>query len=127
MWPIEFVSENVKYVLGYSVEDFVSGRVSWVEITHPDDVSRLEREVGAHIEKGDSEFSQHYRLITKSGKVAHMEDRNLVLMGADGKPERIQSIVLDVSQRRQVELELEETARQLQAQQDELQRKNIAL
>lgn len=127
VWPVEFVSENVRQVLGYTADDFLSGRVSWVEITHPDDIPRLEKEVASLLERGRREFSQSYRLIKKSGEIVYMEDRNLVLPGSDGIPSRIQSIVLDVTQRKQVELQLEDTTRQLQSRQEELQRKNIAL
>ena len=35
-WPVEFVSDNVKRVLGYTAREFTSGRVSWPGITHPD-------------------------------------------------------------------------------------------
>ena len=38
--------------------DFLSGRVSWPGITHPDDVPRLEKEVAGFMAKGQREFGQ---------------------------------------------------------------------
>ena len=28
-WPVEFVSSNVEQILGYTADEFVSGRISW--------------------------------------------------------------------------------------------------
>ena len=101
-WPVEFVSDNVSQ-LGYTVDDLVSGRVSWPAITHPDDVARLEGEVGGRLRDGVDEFSQHYRLRTASGEWRWIEDRNLVIRDARGEVAAIEGIVLDVTERKRAE------------------------
>ncbi len=106
-WPVELVSENVERILGYSRDDFESGRVSWPGITHPDDVPRLEAEVAQYIEQGTDEWSQEYRLITKSGQIRWFRDQNLVLRGPSGDVSYIQSIVLDVTEQKQADEALE--------------------
>jgi len=113
-WPVEFVSDNVKKVLGYTADDFMSGRVSWVGITHPDDVPRLEEDVAQHLQGGIKEFSQEYRLIAKSGDVLQMEDRNLVLADSSGRVTYIQSIVLDVTEQRHTQDELRQSLRRFE-------------
>jgi len=105
-WPVEFVSDNVKHVLGYTAHDLMSGRVSWPDITHPEDVPRLEAEVAEYLREGTMEWSQEYRLITESGEVRWFRDRNLALPDPDGNITQIQSIVLDVTERKRVEEEL---------------------
>jgi len=115
-WPVEFVSSNVEQVLGYTADDFADGRVCWPEITHPDDVPRLEAEVAEHLEQGRREWSQEYRLITKSGQVRWFTDQNLALCDDDGQVTRIQSIVLDITDRKQARealIESEEKFRNL--------------
>jgi len=102
-WPVEFVSSNVEQVLGYTPDDFAAGRVRWPDITHPDDVPRLEAEVAHHLERGQREWSQEYRLITKSGQIRWVEDQNLALRDDDGQVSRIQSIVVDVTERKLAE------------------------
>ena len=97
-WPVEMVSSNVN-VFGYEAEDFVSGRVNWPAITHPDDVPRLEKEVMRNLRDGVREFGQQYRLLTKSGEIRCIEDRNVVITDADGNPTHIQGVVLDVTDR----------------------------
>ena len=44
-WPVEFVTENVKALFGYDVQDFLQGRISYADIVHKDDLERVVREV----------------------------------------------------------------------------------
>jgi len=113
-WPVELASENVSH-LGYSAEDFTSGRVSWPGITHPDDEARLEAEVDAYIRDGVDEFQQEYRLLTKSGEVRWVEDRNLCLRDAAGTLTHVQGIVLDITDRKRAEQELRSSEAQYRA------------
>ncbi len=115
VWPVEFVSDNVERSLGYAADDFTSGRVSWPGITHPEDVPRLEAEVARYLEAGIREWSQEYRLITRSGQVRWFTDQNLALADADGKIARIQGIVLDITERKRMEDALCESERKYRA------------
>ena len=44
-WPVRFVSRNVKKLLGYTAEQFMSGEVLFAECIHPDDLARVTSEV----------------------------------------------------------------------------------
>ncbi|MFC1607094.1 PAS domain S-box protein [Candidatus Latescibacterota bacterium] len=106
-WPVEFVSDNVTQVLGYTAEEFLSGEVSWLGITLDEDKARLESEIASKVKKGIRDFSQEYRLISKSGDIRWMRDRNTLLCDDDGNPTHIQSIVLDITEIKLVEMALE--------------------
>ncbi|MFC1509160.1 PAS domain-containing protein [Candidatus Omnitrophota bacterium] len=108
-WPVEFVSDNVEQVLGYTAGDFISGEVSWPGITHSGDLQRLEKEVASYLEQGVIEFSQEYRLITKSGEIRWMRDQNTILTDSKGDVTHIQSIVLDITEIRNIEHALRES------------------
>jgi two-component system NtrC family sensor kinase len=102
-WPIEFVSDNVESILGYSVDDFLSGRVSWPGITHQDDVPRLEKEVARYLEKGDRRWSQEYRLMTKSGEVKWFRDNSLAFADNAGRITGIQAVIHDITRHKETE------------------------
>jgi PAS domain S-box-containing protein len=97
-WPVEFVSDNVESILGYSADDFIAGRVSWVSITHQDDLQRLEKEVSQYLEKAALRWSQKYRLMTKSGAIKWFRDDKLAFADNTGKISRITAIVHDITQ-----------------------------
>jgi PAS domain S-box-containing protein len=108
-WPVDFVSRNVQRMLEYTADDFLSGRVSWPGITHPDDVPWLEKDVAENIRKGVDEFVQRYRLITKSGKTRWIEDHTRAVRNAEGAITHFQGILLDITERHAAETALQES------------------
>jgi HAMP domain-containing protein len=63
-WPVEFVSANVRKLFGYSADDFTSGRISYAQTIHPEDIARVTQEVFRHNGMKDSEGFEHapYRI-----------------------------------------------------------------
>ncbi len=101
-WPVEFVSANVS-MFGYTPDDLTSGRVSYAEIVHPDDLPRVAREVAEHGAKNDDEFVQSYRIKTQRGDYRWIEDRTNIRRDEQGKITHYQGIVLDITTRRAAE------------------------
>ena len=101
-WPVDFVSDNV-IQFGYTKYDLISGRVSWVGITHPHDVPRLEAEIADYTRRGIREFTQQYRLFAKSGDVRDIEDRTVVVIDRKGVITHLQGVILDVTERKRAE------------------------
>ncbi|MFZ2956376.1 MAG: PAS domain S-box protein [Candidatus Ozemobacteraceae bacterium] len=97
-WPVIFVSENVRQ-FGYSSEDFYSRRVSWLDITHPDDVPRLVEELQENQKRHIDDFSRHYRVKNAKGEFRHVEDRITLVRNPDESMTQFQGIILDVSDR----------------------------
>ncbi|MCD6162383.1 MAG: PAS domain-containing protein [candidate division Zixibacteria bacterium] len=107
-WHLEFLSDNI-FQFGYKANDVLSGRISWQEISHPDDAERLEKEIADYIKKGITDFSQKYRIITKSGEIRWIEDQTTAIKDSHGKITHFQGILFDVTERKQAEEELRET------------------
>ena len=38
-WPVEYVSPNVVGFFGHSAEDFMTGRVPYIDVVHPDELT----------------------------------------------------------------------------------------
>ncbi len=114
-WPIEMVSANIRQ-LGYEAEDLISGRIAWKSLTHPADDLRLEKEMKGILARGQREFHQAYRLITKAGYIREVEDWNTVIVNDEGDPTHIQGVLLDVTEQAKLEqrrVESEERYRKL--------------
>ncbi|MBU0762338.1 MAG: PAS domain S-box protein, partial [Candidatus Altiarchaeota archaeon] len=111
-WPVEYASENVMQ-MGYTSKDFTSGKVSWVGITHPEDIPRLEEEVKNHLAKGQDTFRQTYRLKTKKGVYRWMEDDTRVLRDENGHPIHVQGLIIDVTELHTYQIELRRKSEEL--------------
>ncbi|MCX5813875.1 MAG: PAS domain S-box protein [Proteobacteria bacterium] len=100
---IEFVSDNVQKYLGYSAEDFISGRVLLTDIIYPEDMPSFEAEHTSCRQPGGQEFVRQYRLKTKSGEYRWFEDRTSELVDESGNATHCQSIVIDITERKLME------------------------
>jgi PAS domain S-box-containing protein len=101
-WPAEFVSENIKQ-FGYTVEEFTSGKLLYGNIVHPDDLERVERELLRRIEEDYLDFSQEYRILTKSGEVRWVDERTFIEADENGVVKYLKGIILDITERKRKE------------------------
>jgi len=99
-WPAVFVSENV-IQFGYTADDFLTKKILYGEIIHPDDLKRVEEELERSIQKGEVSFNSEYRIITKAGDVRWVNERTFIRR--DGKVTCFQGIVLDITPRKEIE------------------------
>lgn len=100
-WPVEFVSENITQI-GYTVEDFISGRIKYVDILHPDDRERFHPLLEDHKNNHSDQFNQEYRIFTKYGDVRWVDERTYIEMGETGDI-LLQGIILDITERKKAQ------------------------
>ncbi len=100
-----YVSSNM-IQFGYAAEALLSGRIKFSEIVHPDDRNRLVEEVKAFAEADAEEYTQSYRMLTRSGEVRWVEDRTSVVRDEQGRKIYNQGILVDVTPRRLAEEEI---------------------
>lgn len=95
-WPVEFVSPNVAHILGYTAEDFLSGRVVYSQIIHPDDLPRVAREVAQHSASGAPVFEhEEYRVVDPAGRVRWIRDLTAVSRDEAGRVTHFFGYILD--------------------------------
>lgn len=104
-WPVEFVSENITN-FGYSVEDFISGRILYGDIIFEEDLERVQEELETKIKSKLSEFDIEYRILTKTGEIRWVNQRTTIYRDKDGVITHFQGIVLDITKRKQSEEQL---------------------
>ncbi len=100
---VEFFHGDVEEITGYHEEDFVSGRVLWDKLIHPDDWGRIE----ANWERIGSEpgaFSdREYRIIRKDGAIRWIRDFVRNICDASGKPANVEGVLYDITERKRME------------------------
>jgi len=101
-WPADFVSENITQ-FGYTVDEFISGKLLYGNIVHPDDLERVERELTRRIDEDYADFSKEYRILTKSGEVRWVDERTFIEADENGVVKYLKGIILDITERKMEE------------------------
>lgn len=104
--PAEYVSENVTQ-LGYTVEDFTSGKVLYGSIIHKDDANKVSETLKRSIAEGQGSFGIEYRIFTGDGKMLWVDERVFVQRDEDGKATHLQGLVVDITERKEAQKMLE--------------------
>jgi sigma-B regulation protein RsbU (phosphoserine phosphatase) len=97
-----YVSNNINR-LGYTAEEFLSEKIHFKDIVHPDDFERLGAEIQEYAEKDVEEYTQIYRVLSKSGEVRWVEDQTSVVRDDEGTKTHNQGIVVDITDRKLAE------------------------
>lgn len=101
-WPVEMVSNNITQ-FGYSVDDFTSGRVTYISIIHPDDLQRVASEVEYNSSHNITEFTQVYRIFGKDKTQYWIEDFTHLRRDTTGMITHYEGIILDITDRKNAE------------------------
>jgi len=101
-WPVEFVSENVKNLFGYSAQEFLEGKApSYYFLVHPEDLKRISNEAKTFSKDKSVNYFEHkpYRIITKKKEIKYVEDRTFINRDENGNIISFQGLLLDVTDR----------------------------
>jgi len=106
-WPAESVTQNVENLLGYSADDFVSKRVLFGDLVHPDDLSGLTAAVTAGIASG-ADWCPHedYRLKHANGNWIWIRDSTLIERDEEGQLTGFVGYLIDISRLKDTEVAL---------------------
>jgi PAS domain S-box-containing protein len=94
-------------LIGYTLEDIQADPSLWRSIIHPDDRDRvLSADAESNAGGGGDRFSLEYRMIGKDGRIVWVQDEAR-LVRLEGKAPYWQGFLLDVTERKEAETQLE--------------------
>jgi PAS domain S-box-containing protein len=105
---IDFVSEHVQTMLGYSVEEWFSTPNFWLQIVHPDDRERA-AEISGNAFVAGANSTMEFRWMTKDGRAIWVEANSAVIKDDQGNPVGLRGVTTDISERKQAEEALRES------------------
>ena len=107
-----YVSSGAKRILGYELEEWTD-MTSWTMMLHEDDRQRVSHYC-ANETKNGHDHTMEYRMVKKNGEVIWVLD--VVRLGKDenGNPITLHGFMLDVTQRKNEQLKIEEEHKFLQ-------------
>ncbi|HWG91927.1 MAG TPA: PAS domain-containing protein, partial [Candidatus Thermoplasmatota archaeon] len=106
-------NENFTSMFGYSREEVEPTLDSWTNRIHPDDRERVESGLHGALERGEAVWMAEYRFLKKDGTYADILDRGHALYAADGSVSRMVGSMMDLTERKRAEAELEASRREL--------------
>jgi PAS domain S-box-containing protein len=99
---INFVSDHVEQMLGYTVEEWLRTPNFWLTIVYPEDHERAAAEARAIYDSRDGGASQ-FRWVRKDGRVVYVESQSRVILDARGEPAGMRGVTMDISERKAAE------------------------
>lgn len=127
-WPVLYVSDNVKQILGYSQEDFLTQSLNYNDIIHPDDKEEVIKEVNDGLSSSKEMFKHNpYRLIKKDGSSIWVSDITRITKDKDGNIDFIYGYISDITELIDYEHKLEKNLIELEKQAFNINQYQIAL
>jgi PAS domain S-box-containing protein len=105
-----FFHGSVEEITGYTEEEFLAGDPRWDEIIHPDDRERI---YASGVSSEVCSEERECRIRRKDGKVRWVHERIQSMAGEDEKPEYVQGIIIDITDRKNAEEEGSKLEKQL--------------
>ncbi|MBW4694773.1 MAG: PAS domain S-box protein [Lyngbya sp. HA4199-MV5] len=103
-----YFSPQYMHMLGYEVGELPNSLATWESLTHPDDQAWVLDILNAHMQDSSVPYSFDYRVRTKAGAWKWIADYGKVAAhDAQGTPLRMIGTHKDITERKQVELELQ--------------------
>lgn len=100
-----FVSQKLEKILGYTPEQWLADASLWQNSIHPDDRAAAVSTCVA-LSQVQDDFHFEYRMLTATGEVVWIRDF-VTVVKAQQQPVKLRGVLVDISDRKQVEEELQ--------------------
>jgi PAS domain S-box-containing protein len=103
-----FVSDNLLSTMGYAPWEMREDPKFWSKRLHPDDASRVYKEIASFMEQGEGAIE--YRFRHRRGDYLWIQDTFKLTHDSEGKPKELVGSWADISDRKRIESELQRVA-----------------
>jgi PAS domain S-box-containing protein len=97
---INFVSDYVETMLGYTVEEWLATPNFWLSIVHEDDRELAAQTALATFASGKVGTNQ-FRWVAKDGRAVWVESHSVAITDKDGRPAGMRGVTMDITERRE--------------------------
>jgi PAS domain S-box-containing protein len=97
---INFVSDYVETMLGYTVEEWLATPNFWLSIVHPEDRERAASTAAATFASGKV-GTNRFRWMAKDGRAVWVEAHSLAIMDEAGQPVGMRGVTMDITERKE--------------------------
>ncbi len=105
---IDFVSDYVEVMLGYTVEEWLTTPNFWLSIVHPEDRERMAQVAAENFIKSQS-FIEEFRWVAKDGRTVWVETHSTVICDKEGQPIGYRGVNIDITEQKLAERLIKES------------------
>ena len=112
-----YINPRVELITGYTPEEWIADRDLWFKIIQKEDQERVWAE-NIRTEGTGEPYKEEYRIRTRDGQIKWVHDEAWLIRDAANKPLFWQGFIIDITDRKQTEMELVHRAAELSALQE---------
>jgi formate hydrogenlyase transcriptional activator len=120
-------SDMIWSLLGLEPGEVPATVESFVEFIHPEDREAASSKVNQTIAEGGNDYYDEFRIVARNGHVLWVSSKGRVIRSADGRPERMIGVNIDITERKLAMEWLKTALAEVQKLKDRLQQENIYL
>ncbi|MBE2183333.1 MAG: PAS domain S-box protein [Anaerolineae bacterium] len=117
---IEYMSDYIENLLGYTPDELAAYENFWTHIIHPEDIDALRQEA-AKLVATNAPGILHFRGLHKDGQIVHLESNVVWKWNDAGKHIGALGVLINITQRREIEEALATYAEELERSNKELE------
>ncbi|HEY8559535.1 MAG TPA: PAS domain S-box protein [Pyrinomonadaceae bacterium] len=99
---MDFVSDYVEKMLGYSVEEWLATPNFWLSIVHPEDKEIAVRSAAQTFASREA-GSNRFRWIAKDGRIIWVESQSIAIQDESGRSVGMRGVTMDITRHKQKE------------------------
>jgi diguanylate cyclase (GGDEF)-like protein/PAS domain S-box-containing protein len=108
-WKALHVSAGIEALTGEPHEHFLSGRTDRRKLIHPDDTKAVDEALTQAVAERTT-YNVEYRVRTTDGQTRWASERGRASYGANGTPQWVDGVILDITDRKIAELAIRDLA-----------------
>jgi PAS domain S-box-containing protein len=105
-WYFQFLDRKISDLAGYDAEDFLSRRMSWLDIVHEEDRKVVQDNLAKAL-NSDKYYMAEHRIVNRQGKFRWVKMRGRISCEDDGEFSSLQGVLNDITAQKYLELALE--------------------
>ncbi|MBU0960562.1 MAG: PAS domain-containing protein, partial [Proteobacteria bacterium] len=107
-WRVEHMSENIFPFTGYRAEEYMTGKLVYAEIIHPEDFDLVQKEVTEGV-VNHKPYVIDYRIFHRDTSIRWVCERGQAYYDANGNPLWLDGVIVDITEQKQIQEELQRT------------------
>ena len=110
-WPVEYVSQNVKDILGYDADEFLNGNINYSNIINPEFINRYSESV-ATAKRNNIKWFEHepYKVSHKSGHHIWLSDSISIIKDKDNNITHLYGYMTDITDLKNAQKAMEDNS-----------------